>query len=128
MNPNFPDFSSHESAVTAEGHPLLKVEFSLSPDCIYLQGHFPEAPILPGVTQLDWAIQLAAEQWGTAPSVRHVEVLKFNDMILPEAKVTLTLERKREDCVLFRYSAGERAFSSGRLIYPEATTKEGELC
>ncbi|MGQ4277280.1 hydroxymyristoyl-ACP dehydratase [Pseudidiomarina sp. E22-M8] len=128
MNANFPEFSKHESAVTAEGHALLKVEFELSPDCIYLQGHFPEAPILPGVTQLDWAIQVAAKQWGTAPSVRQIEVLKFNDMILPNAKVTLTLERKRQDCVLFRYSAGHRAFSSGRLIYPETTTKEGMSC
>lgn len=125
MNANFPEFSNPQASFTDAGLARLQVEFTLAPDCIYLQGHFPEAPILPGVTQLDWAIQVAAQHWGTATSVQQIEVLKFNDMILPHTRVTLTLERKRENCVLFRYAAGEHSFSSGRLIYPEKQDTDG---
>lgn len=117
MNPVFPQFNSVHSGTNEAGHPQLTFAFTLTADTIYLQGHFPQAPILPGVTQLDWAIQLAAQHWGTAESVQTIEVLKFNDMILPTANVTLELERKRDNCVLFRYHHNGQAYSSGRLIY-----------
>lgn len=117
MKPIYPQFEQIIKSETEDGHALLQFIFSMAEDSIYLQGHFPEAPILPGVTQLDWAIQLAAEHWGTNTSVQTIEVLKFNDMILPKAQVTLTLERKRENCVIFKFSHADSSFSSGRLIY-----------
>ncbi|OZB05806.1 MAG: hydroxymyristoyl-ACP dehydratase [Idiomarina sp. 34-48-12] len=120
MNPVYPQFDTIETSVSEAGNAQLTFSFTLAPETIYLQGHFPTAPILPGVTQLDWAIQLAAEHWGMATTVKTIEVLKFNDMILPKAHVTLTLERKRENCVIFRYANSQQSFSSGRLIY-EAT-------
>ncbi|KFZ30857.1 3-hydroxymyristoyl-ACP dehydratase [Pseudidiomarina salinarum] len=122
MNPIYPKFEKVNIGVTEDNHPLLTFSFTLAPDTIYLQGHFPGAPILPGVTQLDWAIQLAADHWGTDRSVQTVEVLKFNDMILPEALITLTLQLKRENCVVFRYSGRDASFSSGRLIYSDGKT------
>lgn len=122
MNPVFPQFTRRHASTSEAGHPLLTFDFTLVAETIYLQGHFPQAPILPGVVQLDWAIQLAAQHWGTAESVQTVEVLKFNDMILPGTQVTLELERKRDNCVVFRYHHNEQAFSSGRLIYETAAS------
>ncbi|RUO53660.1 hydroxymyristoyl-ACP dehydratase [Pseudidiomarina homiensis] len=120
MNVTYPDFTELTEFQDTNGRPHLVAHFTLAPDCLYLQGHFPEAPLLPGVTQLDWAIQLAADHWQTPRTVQQIEVLKFNDMILPKADVTLSLEWKRADCVVFRYHHNDQAYSSGRLIFTEA--------
>ncbi|RUO72015.1 hydroxymyristoyl-ACP dehydratase [Pseudidiomarina sediminum] len=119
MKPQLPEFTQLRQDTTPEGRPLLQIDFTLAPDSVYFQGHFPEAPLLPGVTQLDWAAQIAADHWHTPRSVSTIEVLKFNDMLLPRADVTLRLEFKRDNCVVFRYQCGERAMSSGRLIFAE---------
>jgi 3-hydroxymyristoyl/3-hydroxydecanoyl-(acyl carrier protein) dehydratase len=119
MKVTYPDFTEFSESLDDHGRPHLHARFTLAEDCIYLQGHFPQAPLLPGVTQLDWAIQLAADHWHTPRSVRKIEVLKFNDMILPKADVTLSLEWKRDNCVIFRYRHNDQAYSSGRLIFTE---------
>ncbi|RUO48103.1 hydroxymyristoyl-ACP dehydratase [Pseudidiomarina aquimaris] len=120
MTVHYPEFTQLSESIDESGRRHLRAQFAVTPDCLYLQGHFPEAPLLPGVTQLDWAIQLAADHWQTPRTVRTIEVLKFNDMILPKAEVTLTLEWKRDDCVVFRYQHNDKAYSSGRLIFNSA--------
>lgn len=119
MNAQLPELTQVVHETNSEQRPVLHAQFTLAATTIYLQGHFPNAPLLPGVTQLDWAIQLAADHWQTPRSVSTIEVLKFNDMLLPTAEVTLTLEYKRDDCVVFRYRCGEKALSSGRLVFKE---------
>lgn len=115
MNTQLPDFNR---LTEVEGDtPEIVAHFRLSRDCLYLQGHFPSAPILPGVTQLDWVVQLAAQHWSTPETVQRVEVLKFNDMILPGNDVDLVVTRKREDCITFTYKRDDTALSSGRLVF-----------
>ncbi|MAO68943.1 MULTISPECIES: hydroxymyristoyl-ACP dehydratase [Idiomarina] len=117
MQTQLPKFIRFSESAGENEKPALYGQFQLEADCIYLQGHFPSAPILPGVAQLDWVVQLAAEHWSTPTSIQRIEVLKFNDMILPGATVDLFIERKREDCVTFKYSDGDKALSSGRLVF-----------
>lgn len=117
MQTQLPNFTRLSESLSGNEKPTLCGQFKLAPDCVYLQGHFPSAPILPGVAQLEWVIQLAAEYWSTPTSIQRVEVLKFNDMILPDATVELLIERKREDCITFKYSDGDKALSSGRLVF-----------
>jgi len=117
MQTQLPQFIRFSQNVSDNDKPVLFGQFRLDPNCIYLQGHFPSAPILPGVTQLDWVVQLAAQHWSTPTSIQRIEVLKFNDMILPDSTVDLMIERKREDCVIFKYSDGDKALSSGRLVF-----------
>ncbi|WP_417438698.1 hydroxymyristoyl-ACP dehydratase [Idiomarina sp.] len=117
MQTQLPDFISFSEGLSDKEKPLLCGRFMLAADCIYLQGHFPSTPILPGVAQMDWVIQLAGQHWSTPTSIQRIEVLKFNDMILPGATVDLVIERKREDCVTFKYSDGDKALSSGRLVF-----------
>jgi hypothetical protein len=40
-------------------------------------GHFPEHPVVPGVLQVHWAMELAARWRGATPAVRRIEVLQF---------------------------------------------------
>ena len=54
-------------------------------------GHFPGEPSLPGVVQLDWAIRLGADAFGTLGMFRSVEHLKFQATIGPLEPVELRL-------------------------------------
>ena len=46
-------------------------EIAVPDDLFFLQGHFPQQPILPGVVQIHWAIMLAAAQLHRAKVQRH---------------------------------------------------------
>ena len=82
----------------------------------FFKGHFPEQAILPGVTQLDWAIKLGCETFGYAINVAQLEVLKFQQLILPDTEVNLRIEHdsdKRK--LLFSFFDGDKQFASGRI-------------
>ena len=86
------------------------------------EGHFPGAAVLPGVVQLAWAVQAGREVFGLTAPVRRIEALKFQQLVRPGARLTLSLEwdaatRK----LLFRFESRAGTHGSGRLCYaPEA--------
>lgn len=47
------------------------------------EGHFPQAPILPGVAQLHWAITLARDCFDVPACFLRMDVLKFMRPVLP---------------------------------------------
>ena len=47
-------------AVEKEGASKVRLKISLPEDLLYFQGHFPDAPILPGIVQTDWPSVLVA--------------------------------------------------------------------
>jgi 3-hydroxymyristoyl/3-hydroxydecanoyl-(acyl carrier protein) dehydratase len=109
-------------------------------DLDYFKGHFDQAPILAGVVQLHWAAEFAQQYLDIAPTdVMDIQVLKFQEMILPGHEVVLTLTKKSAEKVLFSYQStmanGEvKSHSSGRLIFAAAEsinisagTKAGEV-
>jgi len=95
-------------------------------DLDYFKGHFDQAPILAGVVQLHWAAEFAQQYLDIAPTdVMDIQVLKFQEMILPGHEVVLTLTKKSAEKVLFSYQStmanGEvKSHSSGRLIFAAA--------
>lgn len=86
-------------------------------DLDYFPGHFPQAPVLPGVVQVAWALRLAASRLGTPPHCREMEALKFQRLLQPGSRVTLALRFDRARSKLhFAYRDGDDTFSSGRLV------------
>ncbi|WP_448564089.1 ApeI family dehydratase [Thalassotalea ganghwensis] len=86
----------------------------------YFEGHFPQAAILPGVVQLDWAIHYAKQHFILASSsVKNVEVLKFQVVIAPNSEVTLSLSQKSPHKFTFSYSSNKGVHSSGRIVLEE---------
>jgi 3-hydroxymyristoyl/3-hydroxydecanoyl-(acyl carrier protein) dehydratase len=80
-------------------------------------GHFPGAPVLPGVVQVGWALRLAAARWGCPARCLAMEALKFQRLLQPGDQVTLTVRLDRARGKLhFAYDQGEVACSSGRLV------------
>ena len=93
------------------------LQLQVPTDLVYFPGHFPQAPVLPGAVQVAWALQLAAARLGTSPQCREVEALKFQRLLQPGDRVTLTLrydEARRK--LHFAYREGEAAYSSGRRV------------
>ena len=92
------------------------VRFELPPDLDVFQGHFAGMPILPGVAQLDWVMQIAARCFGlTEPVARDFQV-KFTDIIRPGSPLSLNLDIDRTRSRLsFQYKVGEKVVSAGRV-------------
>lgn len=83
----------------------------------YFKGHFPDAPVLAGVVQLNWAIEFAQQKLSLAQSdVENVEVLKFKHLTVPEQKLTLTLIKKNSHKFTFNYSSNKGVHASGRVV------------
>jgi 3-hydroxyacyl-[acyl-carrier-protein] dehydratase len=67
------------------------VTFGLPADHPALAGHFPDAPVAPGVLLLD-LIVCAAEDWFAKPlPVRRIGQVKFHAPLLPGAQATAHL-------------------------------------
>jgi acyl-coenzyme A synthetase/AMP-(fatty) acid ligase len=82
---------------------------------IYLEGHFPGNPVVPGVVTLRWAIAAAGALLGGEPHVAAVERLKFHEMLRPGDELLLVVSLDREaGAFQFSASAGARRFASGR--------------
>lgn len=97
------------------------LQLAIPADLPCLAGHFPGHPLLPGVVQIGWALDLAARYLGTSLQCRDMEAVKFQHMMQPGQPVTLTLHADRASGKLhFRYHAGDATFSSGRLVLEPA--------
>lgn len=92
----------------------------VDPQLACLDGHFPGHPIVPGVAQLGWALEAAAELLGHPPRPRALEALKFPTPLRPGAACTLQVELAA-DAASFHFSLHDagRTFASGRVRLAE---------
>ncbi len=67
------------------------LQLLIDSDLLDLKGHFTHFPLLPGVTQIDWAVHYAQEMLGVTPHFQGMEVVKFQEPIRPNTQVTLSL-------------------------------------
>lgn len=84
---------------------------------IYFVGHFREAPILAGVVQIKWAVELA-DGLGFCKSEANpvLSRLKFTKLIFPNNELQLTLTRL-DGGFSFLYEENAKACSCGRVTY-----------
>lgn len=75
-------------------------------DILDFQGHFSHFPLLPGVTQIDWALFYAVQHLNTPKVFKGMEVIKFQEPILPNADVCLALSWDSErEKLTFKYTS-----------------------
>ncbi|APW43105.1 AMP-binding protein [Rhodoferax saidenbachensis] len=115
-----------------EARATLRIEA----DLVLFAGHFDVAPILPGVAQLDWAIQLAQQCFDLPTHFVRLEALKFVRPVTPGTTLILDLSYKAqlakpELCaVAFAWtsqdgsSAEPVAHSSGRALWSRTVPQE----
>lgn len=78
-----------------EGDSLV-IELELPLDLACFAEHFPEAPVLPGVLQVNWALAFAADRLGTPTTCRGMDALKFQRLLRPGDRTQLVLRHDTE--------------------------------
>ncbi|WP_087019012.1 hypothetical protein [Thaumasiovibrio subtropicus] len=108
--------SPHIISKVVENHTAtLKMQFdeTLSD----FKGHFPGNPLLPGVSQIDYAIAMARQLLNVDAPFAGIEALKFQQPILPNQDVELALQWHPANQKLnFQFSSGLGTHSTGRVL------------
>ena len=104
-------------AVLSQTEHRVSLALTITADLDYFRGHFPDAPILAGVVQLDWAVKYAQQYLGFGKLVQDLEVLKFQVVTTPDMTVNLTLERNAKGKCLFSYQSEKGQHASGRIVF-----------
>lgn len=95
-----------------------ELELDLDASLAVFDGHFPQAAILPGVAQLDWAIRFGREAFALPPRFLRMEALKFQRVARPGDRLKLSLEWQASKHTLsFRYVSVHGPHASGRVVF-----------
>jgi 3-hydroxymyristoyl/3-hydroxydecanoyl-(acyl carrier protein) dehydratase len=103
-----------------EGSALVTLDLHVAADIVHFAGHFPGLAMLPGVLQIDWAARLAREYLALNGEFKSMENIKFQALILPDARLALTLNWNAVKGHLeFSYATSQRKYSTGRIVFGE---------
>lgn len=95
-----------------------ELEIELDPRLLAFDGHFPQASILPGVAQTDWAIRFARDAFPIPPHFLRMEALKFQQVARPGQRLRLHLEWNDVRATLgFRYASEAGVHAGGRVVF-----------
>ena len=97
-----------------------RFELDIAEDLIWFQGHFPGFPVLPGVVQLRWAVELSQEVFAQVSGPHEIMRLKFKSIIVPPVTVELMLTQLSPTQTQFSYTGQGREYSQGKLIFKES--------
>lgn len=87
-------------------------------DLPVFRGHFPTRPIVPGVVQLGWAVELAHAHELAVGRLTGIVTAKFRRLLQPGMRVDALLERcARRGQLQFVYRLGNTVVSTGRLQF-----------
>jgi len=93
------------------------LQLAVPPDLAYFSGHFPQAPVLPGVVQVEWALQLGQQLMNLPEKFAGMEVLKFQQLVRPGDEIQLHLRfDPARGKVYFAYRNETATCSSGRIV------------
>jgi 3-hydroxymyristoyl/3-hydroxydecanoyl-(acyl carrier protein) dehydratase len=96
---------------------ILHFEFEISEDLEWFSGHFPGSPVLPGVVQLRWAVELAQEHFKMGDGPLEVLRLKFKSVVVPPTFINLELSKISDTEATFEYTGTNAVYSQGKLRF-----------
>ncbi|MEO1496441.1 MAG: 3-hydroxyacyl-ACP dehydratase FabZ family protein [Planctomycetota bacterium] len=93
----------------------------------YLQDHFPEFPVLPGVFMLEaatqaaaWLLRLSDDYQHSVISLKEAKNVKYADFVRPGSRLDIEVEQIKKDERLATFKAigrvGESTCLTGRLV------------
>lgn len=97
------------------------VELWVSPTAPYFAGHFPGAPVLPGVAQIDWLVWLARELLAVDGGFAGLDAAKFRRIIPPGSRLRVSLAHDAaRRSTGYQINAGGELCASGRIRWSAA--------
>jgi 3-hydroxymyristoyl/3-hydroxydecanoyl-(acyl carrier protein) dehydratase len=107
-------------AVQQQLEDSIVLHLTIPENLYYFQGHFPQAAILPGVTQLDWVMHYLAEYFQIDTSrLESVDALKFQHIVRPNYLIELEIKQLKPNKFSFRYHSEHGQHSSGKVVFSE---------
>ncbi|MFT3929548.1 MAG: AMP-binding protein [Spongiibacteraceae bacterium] len=104
------------------------LDIQIPENLIYLQGHFPGVPVVPGVALLRWVEHFAREYLSIDGVCKNLEVIKFKQLVRPGDTLTLTLVYQTDkNKLVFTFASASGEHSSGRLCFEAACLKADDL-
>ncbi|QDQ27798.1 AMP-binding protein [Chitinimonas arctica] len=99
-----------------------RLRFEVAANSPYFAGHFPGAPVLPGVAQLQWVQLFAGELLDVPLGFQRMEAVKFPRLLPPGSTVTLELSLRQaqageEGVLAFKLSSAAGIHASGRMVF-----------
>jgi 3-hydroxymyristoyl/3-hydroxydecanoyl-(acyl carrier protein) dehydratase len=92
----------------------VRVQYELQ----VFRGHFPSRPIVPGVVQIGWAVDIARAEGLVAGAFTGISAAKFRRVLQPGLDLGLRLDGQDERRQLsFEYSLGSMVVSGGRVQF-----------
>lgn len=87
-------------------------------DLAYFSGHFPTAPVVPGVAQITWALSLTQRDLQPGLRFAGMEALKFQRLLRPGdvAELALRWDAGKQK-LYFAYTLDGAPCSSGRVLH-----------
>jgi len=105
--------------VEADGE--WSLQLAVPPDLAYFSGHFPQTPVLPGVVQVEWALNLGRQLMELPIKFAGMEVLKFQQLVRPGDEIQLHLRfDPLRSKLYFAYRNETATCSSGRILLEAA--------
>jgi 3-hydroxyacyl-[acyl-carrier-protein] dehydratase len=102
----------------------------IAPDHPAFAGHFPGAPIVPGVVMLDAAVHAVLkmlraitandEENGRVGEICQISSAKFLRPVGPGETLTISLDTTAAGSARFEISSGGRKVATGTLVLPSA--------
>lgn len=94
----------------------VELHLHIPRDLAYLEGHFPDYPVVAGVVMLDWAIRFAGQHVVPGLAVGRAFQVKFRQVLRPDTTLSLFLRRPGGGARLtFEYRNDTDVFSSGSI-------------
>lgn len=96
----------------------LILTLQIPADLSFFNGHFKQIPIVPGVVQIQWAAHFARQYLALNKEFRHMEAIKFKELLLSGQPLQLHLRYNDQLGKLdFCYRSDAQEYSSGRLYF-----------
>lgn len=104
------------------GDHQLELTIAIEPEQPCFAGHFDGWPVLAGVVQVDWVMQLARQHLGCEQRFLGLQSVKFQQLVRPPLLLALSLEYlPQRGLIRFSYRHGERLLSTGAIKVDEAS-------
>ena len=130
-------FASARSDALASDSPMIVEEFRgenfIERACVVpldlscFPGHFPDGPVVPGVLEFDWAIEMAADMLGQSPQIESIEVLKFVYPLRPGDAFRIKVRIADEGKLDLRLWGEEVEFARGRVKLSSEKSARGNI-
>lgn len=102
-----------------------RLDLYIAPTIAWLEGHFPQQPVVAGVVQTHWAGELAKFLFAPDAQFIRIDNLKFQQVMQPLQQLQLTLdysESGNHSAIKFSYRQHDTLFSEGKLVFQRSAT------